>query len=146
MSTTTIAENKELIREYITASEDHDLDTMEALISDNYTCTHTRMTGEEVHIDAENFREFMTGLMNVVSDLNHEIHELVAEGDRVMVRLTWSGVHDGAFLGIEPTGNQVEVEEYNSFRIKDGEIVEQRFLMDDLQFLRQLGVDLPIEG
>ncbi len=146
MPTTNTAENEELIREYIAASEDHGLDTMEALISDDYTCKYTRMTGEEVQINAENFREFMTGLMNVVSDLNHEIHELVVEGDRVMVRLTWNAIHDGTLYGIEPTDNQVEVEEYNSFRIKDGEIVEQRFLMDDLQFLRQLGLDLLIES
>lgn len=146
MPTTTADENKELIREYIAAGRDNDLEAMAALISDDYTCTHTLMTGEEVVIGAENFREFMGAFQDVVSVHSEEIQDLVAAGDQVMYRITWRGVHDGEFFGIEPTGNRVEGEEYGLFRIDDGEIVEQRFLMDDLQFLRQLDFELPIDG
>lgn len=144
MSTTTTDDNKELIREYIAAGREQDLDAMAALLADDYTCKTTLMTGEEVEIGPEDFRTFMGAFQDVVSDYSDEINELVAEGDLVMVRITYSGVHTGAFFGIEPTGAEVEGEEYNVFRIEDGEIVEQRFLMDDLQFLRQLDLDLPV--
>lgn len=146
MATQTTQANKELIREYLAASADGDLDAMAALIADDYTCTHTLMTGEEVRIGPDDFRAFMGAYQDVVSEYSHEIHELVAEDDRVMVRLTISGVHSGEFFGVEPTGNRYEVEEFNAYRIEDGEIVEQRFLMDDLQFLRQLGIDIPVEA
>jgi predicted ester cyclase len=61
-----------------------------------------------------------------------------------MARISWSGLHEGEVLGIEPTGARVEVEEYLSFRLANGGIAELRWLGDDLDLLRQLGVELPI--
>jgi steroid delta-isomerase-like uncharacterized protein len=146
MATTTTAENKELVHEYMAAWADSDPAATMALLADDFSTAHVTLSGEELPLDIEGFRELMTGYFAVFSDLGHEVHEMVAEADRVMVRITYSGTHDGAFLGIEPTGTRVEVEEFLSFRIADGEIVELHWLGDNLDLLRQLGVDLPIDA
>lgn len=145
MTTSSTQANKGLIREYLAASEAGDLAAMDAMISDDYTCRHTLMTGDEVVIGPEDDRAFFAAPMDVLSEMSHDVHEMVAEDDRVMTRVTIQGVHDGGFFGIDPTNERVAVEEYDYFRIVDDEIVDQRFRMNDLGLLRQLDCDLIIE-
>lgn len=87
----------------------------------------------------------MARTLESFSKLSYNIHEMVAEDDRVMLRMTYSGVHDGEFFGIEPTGNRFEVEQYLVFRLADGKIVQNRWLGDYLGLFKQLDVQLPIE-
>lgn len=88
----------------------------------------------------------MAGYVEAFSDLDHEIHEMVAEDGRVITWITYNGTHDVEFLEIEPTGIRVEVEEFLSFRIAGGEIVDLHWLGNDFDLLRQLGADLPVES
>lgn len=143
MATTTTNQNKELVREYLAAWDDGDPGAVAALLAEDFTTTETDPEGEEIELDREGFQELVTGALAAISEFDHEIHEMVAEDDRVMVRLTYTGVHDGELLGIEPTGNHIEVEEFLSFRIADGEIAELRWLGDNLTLLGQLDVKLP---
>ena len=76
--------------------------------------------------------------------MEHEIHELVADGDRAMARVTYRGVHTGELLGVEPTGERLEVREFVSFRFVDGEVVELEWLGDTAALVRQLGLDIPV--
>lgn len=81
-------------------------------------------------------RTFRTGF----PDLNHpEIH-LVGDGDTVVARLTGTGTHEGAFLGIEPTGESMEITAMEMYRLDDGEITEAWLNVDMLGLLQQLGV------
>ena len=51
--------------------------------------------------------------------------DIVAEGDRVVIRFTSTGTHRGAFAGIAPTGRKVTIQEVAIFRVVGGKIVEQ---------------------
>jgi steroid delta-isomerase-like uncharacterized protein len=73
-------------------------------------------------------------------DQKWTIEELIAEGDKVVNRFTWHGTHQGDFLGIPPTGNQVEVKGVVIDRFADGKIADTRILMDNLGLMQQLGV------
>lgn len=146
MATTTTAENKELVDEYLAAWDDADPAALDGLLADDFSTTYTDVTGEEIPLDKAGFQELTAGYFESFSEPGHQVHEMVAEGDRVMARITYSVVHDGEFYGIEPTGKRAEVEEFLSFRIADGEIVTVDWLGDSLGLLRQLGVDLPIEA
>jgi len=53
------------------------------------------------------WRTFQTILRPALSDLTVEIHDQVAEGDKVTTRKTITGVHTGPLLGVAPTGRQV---------------------------------------
>jgi steroid delta-isomerase-like uncharacterized protein len=73
-------------------------------------------------------------------DYHEELEEMVAEGDKVVVRLTITGTQLGQWGPLPPTGKQVRFEEIVILRLRDGKVVEQRGLPDNLAALRQLGV------
>jgi predicted ester cyclase len=73
-----------------------------------------------------------------VSDARFEIEDMIAEGDRVAVRLTASARHTGPFMGIEPSGRRYEISEIHIFRIRDGQVVEHWHEFDKLALLSQL--------
>lgn len=143
MATTTEAK-KELVHEYLAAWDDAEPEAVTEVLADDFETTHEDLTGTEMQLDVEGFQDLMAGYFEALSESGHEIHDLVAEGDTVIVRLTYSGVHDGEFLGIEPTGNRVEVEEYLTFYIEDGAIVDLHSLADNTALLRQLDLELPV--
>ena len=82
-------------------------------------------------------------------DNRHEVQEMIAEGDKVVVRCTLTGPHEGEFMGIAPTGRSIEVSEIHVYRLEEGKAVEHRVGRDDLGAMRQLGVipeELPGPG
>jgi steroid delta-isomerase-like uncharacterized protein len=72
-------------------------------------------------------------------DWRYTIEDTVAEGDRVAVRWTARGTHQGEFMGIPPTGKQSTLTGINIFRIEDGRIGEYWHNFDMLGWLQQLG-------
>lgn len=76
-------------------------------------------------------------------DYHEELLEMIAEGDKVVVRLLITGTQHGQWGVIPPTGKKVAMEEVIILRIVGGKVIEQRGLVDNLNGLRQLGI-LPI--
>src|SRR5689334_19025942 len=58
-------------------------------------------------------------------DWNEKVDDIVAEGDRVVIRFTSTGTQRGEFAGIAPTGKKVSIQEVAIFRLANGKIVEQ---------------------
>jgi predicted ester cyclase len=143
---TTQARNKERIRDYLETLNDHDFDAALEIYTDDYTTTITHPTREEEELDVDGLAELWSGYVEAFPDLRAEVHEMAADGDWVLVRVEFSGTHRGEFWGIEPTANEVEMQEHISYRFEDGEVVETHTTGDGLGLLRQLGVDLPIEN
>ena len=73
-------------------------------------------------------------------DIHWVLEEMVAEGDMVVSRFTWTGTHRGEFLGIPATGKAVNGKGVVIDRVKDGMMAESRILMDSLGLMQQLGV------
>ena len=69
-------------------------------------------------------------------DWTERVDDIVAEGDRVVIRFTSSGTHRGAFAGTAPTGRKVTIQEVAIFRVVGGKIVEQWGEPDLLEQLR----------
>ena len=88
----------------------------------------------------ETVKENIVWFRNVFPDLTCTIEDQIAEGDKVVSRFIWSGVHKGHFMGIPPTGNQVTVKGVVIDRVVEGKFVESRILMDNLGMMQQLGV------
>jgi predicted ester cyclase len=71
-------------------------------------------------------------------DLSVAVEGLMAEGDRVAVRVVTRGTHRGEFQGIAPTGKRVEVRAIDMFRISGSKLVEHwGHAEDPTSFLRQ---------
>ncbi len=78
-------------------------------------------------------------------DLQETIEDVVAEGDKVTYRVSWSATHQGDLMGIPPTGKRVTVTGMRIVRITNGKIAEQWGVDDMLGLLQQLGV-IPAPG
>jgi predicted ester cyclase len=75
-------------------------------------------------------------------DLRFTIEELVAEGDKLATRFSFTGTHQGEFMGIPATGNRIEVSGLIISLIKNGKFVEDREETDILGMMMQLGMEL----
>lgn len=72
-------------------------------------------------------------------DLRGVIDDTITEGDRVAVRGTFQGTHEGELMGVPPTGKRVTITLLDINRIEDGRLVERWGQADMLGMLRQLG-------
>ena len=75
--------------------------------------------------------------------MTSEIHQLIASDDKVAIRSTFRGTHDGDFMGIPATGKTVEVGGIDIVRVRDGKFVEHWGLFDAMGLMQQLGVVPP---
>jgi steroid delta-isomerase-like uncharacterized protein len=83
--------------------------------------------------------DVLAGMFAAFPDLRWTPQEMIAEGDRVMSFSIWTGTHRGAFMGIPPTGRQVNVEAWTLDRFDGGRMVQSRIIMDVAGPLAQLG-------
>ena len=78
-------------------------------------------------------------LLKGVPDLNLHIHTVMADDDKVLACLRFRGTHAGEFFGHAPTGNSIDVEVFDLFRLEDGMLAEHWAMVDTLGLLKQLG-------
>jgi steroid delta-isomerase-like uncharacterized protein len=88
----------------------------------------------------EGVKQFFTMFRGAFPDLGYTIEDMIAEGDMVVTRNHWQGMHQGPFLGIPPTGKQVTVSGIDVTRWAGGKAVEHWANQDTLGLLQQLGV------
>ena len=79
------------------------------------------------------------------SDMSVTVEDMIAEGDKVVIRATRRGKHTGKLYNIEPTGKTVSVARFGVFRIDSGKIVEMWNLDNVLGQFQQMGVIPPVE-
>ncbi len=143
-----LEENKELVRRiYGELWNERNLEVAEELIAQDAVNYDTGLLPQPFG------PEEMKGTVRMVTagfpDNRHDVEEMIAEGDKVVVRCTLTGTHEGEFMGIPPTGRSIEVSEIHVYRLEDGKAVEHRVGRDDLGAMRQLGVisdELPGPG
>ena len=93
-----------------------------------------------VEPDREVYKRVVKSYFVGFPDFKSTIEDMLAEGDKVVVRWTGRGTHKGEFMGIAPTGKQVTVTGISIIRIVGGKIVEEWTEMDNLGAMQQLGV------
>ena len=86
----------------------------------------------------EPLREAMARAGAGVSDPVFRVEDVIAEGDRVAVRLTTGAVHSGTFMGVPASGRRYSISEIHIFRIRDGRVAEHWHEFDRAALLRQL--------
>lgn len=78
-------------------------------------------------------------------DVKHTIADQIAEGDKVVTRLTARAAFEGEILGIPPHGKLITIEGIAIHRVAGGQFVEHWAMMDKLGLYQQLGVIPPLE-
>ena len=84
-------------------------------------------------------KPFFQQLSTAFPDSQATLHEVLADGDWVVVRLTASGTHQGEWMGTPPTGRHAAWEVIAMYQIVDGKIVRQHSQADVVSQMRQLG-------
>ncbi len=72
-------------------------------------------------------------------EIQLEIQDMVAEGDRVAVRFTEKGTFCGEFRGMRPTGKPFELVAMEWFKMEDGKIAQRWGARDSAAMMRQVG-------
>jgi len=134
---TTAEENKRIVRRIREEVEEQgNLDAIDEIFAED-VLTHTPM-GE--FRGAEAIREMYEQESEAFPDSTEAIHDVIAEGDIVAMRLTEHGTHDGEFMGIQPTGKEYEIQTMAFLRLEDGKVAEWWIQPDTLGVVQQLGV------
>jgi predicted ester cyclase len=119
-------ENKTLVRREQEELWNHtgDLDSAEKL--------YAAGQAEAAKQEAADFRQ---GFPDVTST----IEDLIAEGDKVVARWRSRATHQGEYMGIAPTGKEVEFTGISVYRIEEGKIAQSWNIEDQLGLMRQIG-------
>jgi steroid delta-isomerase-like uncharacterized protein len=131
-------ENKQLVRQFFELLDLHDTESMGQLLvsSANYSF---HIGGMPSPVDWNEHKRLLTGVNNAFPDLRHEITDLIAEGDKVAIRLSVTGTHKGDFQGIPPSGKKLSLHEMGFITIIGGKITEGWISTDTMRLMQQLG-------
>jgi len=130
--------NKALVRRFIQAYNDRELDIFEELVAEDYVDHIFDQTGRDA------LKSLFTMAFDGFPDWYEAIEDIIAEDDRVWVRVRATGTHTGDWdlLGakLPATGKSVVLNMVFIWRIADGQLAEGWEVDDNLGFLKELGV------
>ena len=128
-------DNKALVRRFYGESV-HNPALLDELLAPTYVL---HLPGSPPIAGIEPAKQLMVAYTSGFPDLQLTTEDLVAEGDKVAIRNTWRGTHEGVFQGIPSTGKHVTFTGTDIFRCVGGKIAEQWADLDALGLMHQLG-------
>ena len=137
MASSVREQNKQVIRQFFEAFDQHDTERIEQLVSSTDYSFHT-LGMPPLYWNGH--KQFIIAVTNAFPDIHHDIVGLVAEGeDKVAVRFDATGTHKEEFQGIPPTGKKVSFGGMNFFTVIDGKVAEEWVIVDMLGLMQQIG-------
>jgi predicted ester cyclase len=134
-------ENKAVIRRFIEqVFEKHELAAVDELVAADFV-PHSWPGVSGV----ESFKQAIEKVSAGKSDTDIRIDDMLAEGDKVAVRLTLHVVHHNDFFGIPAAGKEHTISETHIFYVKHGKVTEHWRDADHLGMMKQLGA-FPAKG
>jgi len=130
--------NKQVIRRLIEQSDRGNLDVVESLYSPEFVDHNPSAIRSPAH-GAAGLRAVFAAVRKAFPDTQHTIHDLIAERDKVAVRISARGTHTGEFLGVPPSGKIVEQTNIAIYRVVAGRITE-RWSYEVVGIPQQLGI------
>jgi len=133
-----VEENKAKVRRLVEQLVNKgDLAVVDEIFASTFV-NHSPATGTTP--DRQGIKQYITTVRSAFPDYHNVIEDLIAEGDRVAVRVICRGTHRAEFMGIAPTGKTVEFSAVSIFRFAGGKVVERWNNTDNLSLLQQLGM------
>jgi steroid delta-isomerase-like uncharacterized protein len=135
-------ENKALIRRWIEAYNERDLQAEAEVLAPDYVAHVPAAPGPLEGLEA--WRQFSGSFAEAFPDLRLTVEEIFSEGEMVAARVAFRGTHRGEFQGIPPTGKEVAFTSIEVNRVRDGKVEEHWVELDLLGLMQQLGaIPLP---
>ena len=88
----------------------------------------------------EGYTRVLDMMRGAMPDVHWIVEEMIADGDKVMIRYTMTGTQTNPLMAIPPTGKKINVTAMNIYEFKDGKIVREHGLPDMFSLMIQLGV------
>ncbi len=130
--------NKQLARDYFKAFLSRDEVWWKTHIAPTFKRNDPGLPFEV--IGPAGVRQLADALHPGIPDMTLPIDDVIAEGDKVLVRLRVQGTHGGELMGVPATGKPIDIGVLDLFQFQDGMLIEHWALLDNLGLLRQIGV------
>jgi predicted ester cyclase len=135
--------NKALVRKFYEEIDKGNLDVLDELVAADYL-DHNPPPFPGLKQGLEGLKQAFQ-MFRAATPGYHVIEDQIAEGDKVVTRLTSFGKHEGDLPGAPRTGNDLKMTSITIHRIAGGKLVEKWAEKDVLGFLQQIGV-IPAPG
>ena len=133
-----VEESKAIVRRFWGVWEEGNIDLVDELLAPDYI-NHTPATPDQP-TGPEGVKGVVSMFRSAMPDLRVIVEDMVAEGDKVAVRYTLEGTHEGELFGVPPTGQRLSIKSISVERVSDGTIREHWRITDSLDMMQQLGV------
>src|ERR1041384_6897251 len=130
-------DNKALVRRFYAEIDKGNLEAMDELVAEDYL-DHNPPPIPGLAAGREGLKQAFK-LFWKATPRYHHIEEQIAEGDKVVTRLTSYGKHEGDLPGAPRTGNDLKMTSITIHRIANGKLVEKWAEKDVITFLVQIG-------
>ena len=131
-------ESKAIVRRFWDVWEEGNIDLVDELLAPDYV-NHTPATPDQP-TGPEGVKGVVAMFRSAIPNLRVVVEDMIAEGDKVAVRYTLEGTHEGELFGIPPTGQRLSIKSIAVERVSDGKIREHWRVTDSLDMMQQLGV------
>ena len=140
-----VEENKAIARRlFESVWNEGNMDVIDEIINAPEFVDNHYMFPEPLH-GTDNFKQIVTAFRSAFPDVRLTIEDVLGEGDKVVLRWSLRGTHQGDLMGIPPTGKAVQLTGMVIVRFSGGKIVERWVSEDALGLMRQLGA-IPASG
>ena len=129
--------NKAAVRRFHDAFSTGDLDGAIAFFASN-AVVHTSSAPNPLSM--EDFKQLGQVFLSEFPGVTVTVEDVIAEGNKVVSRITFRATHTGDLMGIPPTGKSVTISEMIIDVFSDGKIVESWRLFDQMAMMQQLGM------
>lgn len=136
--------NKALAQRFVESVNAGHLEWLDEIYDSDYV-HHDANLPPDVQRGRENWKRGFAPFYVAFPDLQATAEDVIAEGDRVVTRLTWNGTHKGDLMGVPPSGRAVNFSMIQIQRIANGKIVEGWVTFDALTMMQQIGA-IPTPG
>jgi predicted ester cyclase/ketosteroid isomerase-like protein len=131
-----IEANKAIVRRYFETFNAGDFGRLDEIVSQDYG---DRLEGQTAGIKV--IKDYLQGLKSSFPDFTWTIQQIIAEGDRVAVLNRVTGTHLHDFGEMKATGNRVDFQAFQIYRIADGKLAEHWEVADFTKFQEQLSAE-----
>ena len=136
-------QNKRVMEQFVRFINTGDSDLGETIISPDVVF-YAPTSPEPMH-GFKGYTDVLNMMRGAMPDVKWTVEEVIAEGDKVMIRFTMNGTQTESFMGMSATGKTIKVTAMNIYELKNGKIIREHGLPDLFSMLIQLGV-LPAPG
>jgi steroid delta-isomerase-like uncharacterized protein len=130
-------ENKALAREFYQKISAGDLSVIDQQLADDFV-DREELPG--LPNTRQGVRQFFEMFRGAFPDLKMSPEDIIAEGDKVVIRARLQGTHSGEFMGIPATGKKIDLPVIDIMRFQGGKAIEHWGAMDSGMMMQQLGV------